>query len=111
MRNNFVPEIPAQVFRGTEVNLAPVQESRKLFFHIEQAEEPRDMSRFKLNQYIDIALRPKIVAKNGYEKQKFPYVIPLAKIVNLVFGHENFFVLHLLFPRSVHFQYTRFTNN
>ncbi len=47
------------------------------------------MPLLKLNQHINITLRPKIIPENGTKKREFPNVVASAKIGNPVFGNVD----------------------
>src|SRR5713101_5038440 len=70
-------EIGAQKTRSVQVNLAP-EDLRQLSF---QREEPqsRYVARLELDQHVNVAIRPKVVAKNRAEERKPANMIALAE--------------------------------
>jgi hypothetical protein len=49
---------------------------------------------FELNQYVDVAVRAKVVTKNGSEERKLPDMVAPTKIGNLLAVNRDTALFH-----------------
>src|SRR5688572_8073186 len=53
---HLVAEVPAELLRRAQVNLAPSEQSREFCLEFREAEEARRPARLELDQQVDVAL-------------------------------------------------------
>jgi hypothetical protein len=103
---NPTTEIGAQKTRSVQVNLVP-QDLRQLLF---QCEEPqaRYVPTLKLDQYINVAIRSEVVAKDRPEQRKPANLVASAERRKL-FPIDDVAPFHrsALFPRTIILRYGR----
>ena len=60
---DFLPEVGTQVLGCPQVDCAPREKFRKRYLHPGDAQQPGNAVRFELDQQVDIAVGPEVIAQ------------------------------------------------
>ena len=69
LADDLIAEVTRQVGRGSKVNPASTEVRGQLRFHGRQCQVPGRVARLELDQQIDIAVRPGLVAQDGPDRE------------------------------------------
>jgi hypothetical protein len=83
-----LPEVTAEVVRRSYINLPP-DNSREFPLDARQPEQSRYMRRVEFNEYVNIAIRPKVISQYRAKQCKFADVVLLANPGYPVSWNEN----------------------
>jgi len=85
--------MPAQFGGSPQVNLLP-EHFTQFDFQAGHSEQSRDAPRLEFDKYIDVTLRPEIIAQNGAVKRKLSDMIFSAKFFDFFFWNVDIVVDH-----------------
>jgi hypothetical protein len=81
--DNFVPEMPAKLHRGSQVDFASAEQSAELLLHVAKTEESHALPWPELNQDVDVAGIREPIREHGTEERQLPNAVAATEVGDL----------------------------